>query len=254
VKSLVDKMKSAVKQITPAPVRRYVGEYLAQRWNAKHEGRPVEEIFSAIYKEQRWKTSPGDDFSSGNGSRTPGVVLPYVEAVTKFLRALPHPPSVVDLGCGDFHVGAQLRPYCGRYIACDVVPALIERNKEKYAAEQVDFRALDIIESDLPAADVVFLRQVLQHLSNAQIAKIVPKLYRYKFLILTEHVPAPPGFEPNHDKPTGGGIRVPQGSGIVLTEPPFLLKIKSASLLCATNQSVAQHPGLITTMLYELEA
>jgi hypothetical protein len=46
------RMKLAVKLITPRSLRRLVGEYLAQRWNAKHVELPVEEIFSAIYRER----------------------------------------------------------------------------------------------------------------------------------------------------------------------------------------------------------
>ncbi len=240
--------------VTPTPLRRRIGEYLARRWNAKLEGRPVEEIFSAIYRERRWELNSADDFSSGSGSRAVSVVSPYVDAVAKFLRSLPTPPAVVDLGCGDFHVGAQLRPYCGGYVACDIVPALIERNREKFAAAQVDFRCLNIIEDDLPAGDIVFLRQVLQHLSNAQISKVVEKLYRYKFLVLTEHVPASPDFPPNLDKAAGGGVRLLQGSGVVLTAPPFLLKVRSESVLCAARESVYRHQGLIRSTLYELES
>jgi Methyltransferase domain len=125
------------------------------------------------------------------------VVTPYVNAARMFLDSLPCPPSGVDLGCGDFSVGEQLRPHCGRYVACDVVPALIQRNNEKFAAAHVEFRCLDIIEGDLPDGDIVFLRQVLQHLNNAQISKVTQKLYHYKFLVLTEHVPVDPGFPPN---------------------------------------------------------
>jgi SAM-dependent methyltransferase len=170
----------------------------------------------------------------------------------KFLASLPSPPSVVDLGCGDFHVGAQLRPYCGRYVACDIVPALIERNKKEFAAGQVDFRCVNIIQDDLPDGDIVFLRQVLQHLNNAQILRVVQKLYRYKFLVLTEHLPAKTHFPPNRDKPTGGGTRLPQGSGVVLTQQPFLLRAKSESVLCSTPESIARPAGLVTTTLYEL--
>jgi SAM-dependent methyltransferase len=249
---LLSNLKSALKKITPAPIRRHLGEYLAQRWNAQQAGKPVEEIFSAIYREKRWQANSNEDFSSGSGSRTQNVVAPYIKAVQTFLASLPTPPSVVDLGCGDFHVGEQLRPHCARYIACDIVPALIERNKEKFATAQVDFRCLNIIEDDLPPGDIVFLRQVLQHLNNAQIARVVPKLYRYKFLVLTEHLPANPSFPPNRDKPTGGGTRLPQNSGIVLTEPPFLLKTKSESVLCTTEESIGNHPGLIQTTLYEI--
>ena len=167
----VDKLKSAVKLVIPSPLHRIAREYLSQRWDAKHEGRPVEEIFSAIYRERKWGTKSDSDFSSGSGSHIQSVVSSYVNAVRGFLESLPCPPSVVDLGCGDFNVGKQLRPYCGRYIACDVVPALIQRNKDQFVDMQVDFRCIDIIEDDLPEGDIVFLRQILQHLNNAQILK-----------------------------------------------------------------------------------
>jgi hypothetical protein len=235
----------------PKPLRRLVGEYLARRWNARHEQMPVEEIFSAIYREQRWGSS--SDFSSGDGTRNPDAIQPYVEAVRNFLGSFPQPPSVVDLGCGDFHVGEQLRPYCGRYIACDVVPDLVERNRKKFADAQVDFLCLNIIEGNLPEGDVVFLRQVFQHLNNAQILRVTQKLYQYRFLVLSEHVPAGANFPANRDKPTGGGTRLPENSGVVLTEHPFLLRVRSESLLSCVNLSIGRHPGRIETILYELE-
>jgi hypothetical protein len=54
------RMKSAVKLVTPRPLRRLMGEYLAQRWNARHAQLPVAEIFTAIYQERRWGTDSGD--------------------------------------------------------------------------------------------------------------------------------------------------------------------------------------------------
>src|ERR1700730_1077602 len=159
---VVSKLRSAVKLVTPSPLRRIARVYLSRRWDAKYEGRPVEELFSAIYRERKWGAQSDDEFSSGSGSHIQSVVSPYVNAVRVFLESMPWPPSAVDLGCRDFSVGKHLRPYCGRYIACDVVPALIQRNKDKFVDSKVDFRCIDIIEDDLPVGDIVFLRQVLQ--------------------------------------------------------------------------------------------
>jgi SAM-dependent methyltransferase len=251
--STVDKVKFAVKLISPRPLRRFARDYLSQMWDVKHKGYPTEEIFSAIYREHKWGTHSEDGFSSGTGSHNPATVVPYVSAVQRFLQSLTFVPSVVDLGCGDFNVGRQLRPYCGHYVACDVVGALIERNKRKFSDVQVDFRRIDIIEDGLPNGDIVFLRQVLQHLSNAQISQVVRKLYQYKFVIVTEHVPARRDYQPNRDKATGGGIRLRQGSGVVLTAQPFLLKVKSETVMCTTSESLDHRPGLVTTMLYEVK-
>ena len=252
--SFVGRLRSVVKLAMPSALRRIAREYLSYRWDAKYEGRPVEEIFSAIYRERKWGTKTDSDFSSGTGSHVEGVVLPYVNAVRRFLESLPALPSVVDLGCGDFNVGKRLRPYCGRYVACDIVSALIQRNKDKFADTKVDFRCIDIINDELPDGDIVFLRQVLQHLNNAQILRVVNKLYRYRFLVLTEHVPENSAFPPNRDKATGGRIRLSQGSGVVLTEPPFLLAVKSECVICTTTQALDEYPGQIRTTLFELES
>jgi len=194
------------------------------------------------------------DFCSGRGSHDPAIVGPYVEAVAGFLRSIPGLPSLVDLGCGDFNIGKQLRPYVGTFIACDVVPELISRNLAKFAGENVDFRCLDMVDDDLPVADVALVRQVLQHLSNTQISRIVPKLYGYRFLVASEHVPIENDFVPNVEKMAGVTIRLPSHSGVVLTRPPFNLRVKSEKVICSNPQSIRSYKGIVNTTVYELDS
>jgi hypothetical protein len=142
-------------------------------------------------------------------------------------------PNVVDLGCGDFHIGAQIRGLCGAYAACDIV----------------DFSVIDLTTDILPGGDIVFIRQVLQHLSNDQIIKALPRIAStYKYLILTEHLPAAKTFIANLDKPTGPDNRLGQNSGIVLTKPPFNLAVKEEKVICETMEG----GGVIRTWLYRL--
>lgn len=61
---------------------------------------------------------------------------------------------------------------------------------------------MNIVEDDLPRGDVATVRQVLQHLSNTQIGAALPKLARYKHVIVTEHVPRG-SFRPNVNKAMG---------------------------------------------------
>ncbi|MFN5513605.1 MAG: methyltransferase domain-containing protein [Cyanobacteriota bacterium] len=77
------------------------------------------------------------------------------------------------MGCGDFQVGQQLLPLCSSYIGIDIVKVLIENNNNKFKDTKASFLCLNIIEDDLPTGDVCFVRQVLQHLSNAEITKIL---------------------------------------------------------------------------------
>ena len=177
------------------------------------------------------------------------MVGPYVDAVRGFLAGFADKPSVVDLGCGDFNVGARLRDLCGSYVACDIVEALIAHNRERFADLDVDFRQLDIIEDMIPQTDIVIIRQVLQHLSNGQIARALRNITAScRYLVVTEHLPGKPDFRPNVDKPAGGAIRPFFGSGIVLTSEPFALKVLGERILC----EVPELGGVIRTTLYTL--
>jgi SAM-dependent methyltransferase len=179
------------------------------------------------------------------------VTQAYVSAISKFLAGFEQKPDVVDLGCGDFQVGAQLRDLCGAYIACDIVRPLIDFNRRRFAGRGVDFRVLDLSVDELPPARVAFVRQVLQHLSNQAILRAVPALStRYEYLVVTEHLPATPGFEPNRDKATGPDNRVRMNSGVVLTSPPFNLEPRQATKIC----EVEEDAGVITTVVYRMKA
>lgn len=208
-------------------------------------GLSAREAFSHVYQRRLWGGGPG--FNSGPGSRDPQIVQPYVAAVEAWAKGL-GPMDAVDLGCGDFTVGRQLRPLFGRYVACDVVPDLIADLKAGPDAENVEFHCLDLALDPLPAGDVIFIRQVLQHLPNASIHALIPKLGRYRWLVLTEHLPASSDFPPNRDKPIGPEIRLSEGSGVDLCAEPFLLQAKEQHVLC----EVPQFGGLIRTTVYRL--
>jgi len=76
---------------------------------------------------------------------------------------------------------------------------------------------LNAVADSLPPGDVVILKQVLQHLRNADIAAIVEKLAQYPTWIVCEHLPAGP-FVANVDKPTDAEIRLHRRSGVVLSQ------------------------------------
>ncbi len=138
--------------------------------------------------------------------------------------------TVCDLGCGDFNVGCHLVEYTRQYFAIDIVPELIERNKTRFEAAQLEFQCLDISTDDLPQADCAILRQVLQHLSNKEIQQILDKLQPYNYLILTEHLPNG-SFTPNIDIIANRGNRLKHKSGVDILEAPFKFKAKAHTIL-----------------------
>ena len=215
----------------------------------------TQDVFREIYERGLWGRSedPKDRYFSGSGTRSPLIAGPYIAQVRSFLSYFRlmagKAPDVVDLGCGDFTIGAQLRPFCGRYHACDVVGPLIEFNMKKFQNAEVEFHVIDMCEEDLPSADVALVRQVFQHLSNDQVARALSTISkRFSYLVLTEHLPSELDFVPNMEIPRIGDWRVSEGSGVVLTEPPFNLIPQASMPLLDLSPGV----GRIVTTLYKL--
>lgn len=209
---------------------------------------PTKDVMNQIYEKHLWGGSEFD-FYSGEGSHDPQIVKPYIEAILSFFNFHNNNLIVCDLGCGDFNVGNQLFQNTKRYIAIDIVESLINRNKNLYKAENLEFHCLDIAKDNLPKADCIILRQVLQHLSNNEIKQIVRKLSNYKYLILTEHIPTG-DFDSNKDIISGQGIRLKHNSGVDLFKAPFNLSVQTVSVL--NEFSLTEKKGKIITYLYEL--
>mgnify|MGYP006409339435 CR=1 FL=1 len=207
---------------------------------------PTKDAMQQIYAKKLWG-SGNTNFFSGEGSHDTETVQAYLKALIGFFKSLETPPVVCDLGCGDFNVGKELVPYTQTYKAVDIVPELIAYNTKTIKSKQLSFATLDLAKDSLPEADCALLRQVLQHLSNAEIASIINKLYAYRYVILTEHLPDQE-FTPNIDIISGQGIRLKKYSGVELLAPPFNFKVKAAKELVSLPAPGVK--GKLVTTLY----
>ncbi|WP_396633225.1 class I SAM-dependent methyltransferase [Maribacter sp. R86514] len=207
---------------------------------------PTKDAMQQVYEKNLWG-SGGEDFYSGEGSHKPEIVKPYVEKLIAFLSSFEKPISVCDLGCGDFNVGKELVDHAKNFIAVDIVPELIERNKEKYKAPNLEFLCLDVAKDTLPNTDCAILRQVLQHISNNEVKQVAAKLVDYKYVIVTEHLPNK-DFIPNVDIISGQGTRLKKQSGINLLLAPFNLKVVAQRELL----KVVDEHGIIVTVIYKM--
>ncbi|MCH9660045.1 MAG: class I SAM-dependent methyltransferase [Bacteroidetes bacterium] len=210
---------------------------------------PTKAAMEQIYAKNLWGGEEGD-FFSGMGSHDMSLVNPYIDVVISFFKTLKNPPIVCDLGCGDFNVGKQLAPYAKRYIGVDIVANLMAHNQELFQEKNLEFHCLNLAEDELPKGDCAILRQVLQHLSNAEVQAIVNKLSQYQYVILTEHIPEGE-FAPNKDIISGQGIRLKKQSGVDLEAPPFNLEFKEKEELMRAR-SVGNR-GIIVTKLYTIQ-
>jgi len=209
---------------------------------------PTKDAMEQVYEKKLWGTN-NSDFYSGLGSHHPEIVNPYIEVLTSFLSTFKEPLRVCDLGCGDFNVGKELVKYTKNYVAVDIVTDLIARNKEKFKDDYLEFYTLDIAKADLPPGDCALLRQVLQHLSNAEVNCVVKKLADFKYVILTEHIPEG-DFTPNKGIISGQGIRLKKQSGLNVLVPPFNFKVVEEKQLLSIR--LPDFKGVIITTLYRV--
>ena len=227
------------------------------RWREqrRNRGKAAEQVFTEIYENSKWGGARGE-FCSGPGTVDEQVVAAYVAMVfEEALREQFQNLTFVDLGCGDFRVGSQLRPLSSRYIGADIVEPLVRHNQKTYGDTVTEFVHVNIVDDALPDGDVCFVRQVLQHLANSQVASVLEKLKKYRWVFITEHYPTDNSrIRPNLDKVHGGDVRIYKNSGVYLSEPPFSLPsqaLRQVLQVPGVGSGERNDPGVIRTFLYK---
>jgi len=216
----VRQLLELVKASTPSAVRAIIRRLRREiRW-ARDRRVPVNEVFRKIYAEHEWGHDGTDGFYSGIGSDViPATV--YAENIRRYIeREGIH--SIVDLGCGEYRVANLFVADDVQYVGVDIVEEVIATNRERFSRPNVRFECLDIIRDPLPAADLCLIREVFQHLSNAEILSVLPKLRGYRHVIFSDaQLPRWAIREPNRDIAHGRDTRGWKFSGLFLDLPPF---------------------------------
>ncbi len=209
-------------------IRRFLGGVRRRLWrspmdHSQYEKMSVQDTFSKIYRNQVWGKN-GEQFYSGPGSHGPASDM-YCAAVTRFIQENGI-RSVVDCGCGDFSIAKRIVEATDvQYVGVDVVPELIQHHRKNFQGPRVRFACANIIADDLPTADLYLVRQVLQHLTNDEIAKVLERLSCVPKVLITEDFPSQPTSF-NHDMTHGPEVRSDFGSGVYVDQPPFSLQVK----------------------------
>lgn len=213
-------LKELLKKITP----NFVFKLKQALYLRKFKNKNLSEIFIDIYNENHWGGKKGE-FCSGSGTVNPNSTL-YIGKLIEFIKEKKI-ESIVDLGCGDFRI---MKPVLDNvpatFIGCDIVPDLIKHNNDNFATEKIHFKVVNLVDGELPDGELCLIRQVLQHLNNEQISIILKKLKKYKYVIITEHLPFENNIKYNLDKNAGPDIRLFKKSGVFIDKEPFNLKTK----------------------------
>ncbi len=133
-------------------------------------------IFNAIYRDLR----PGK-WPLGADSTHKNTTV-YREFLQQFF--VDHEiKTVLDIGCGDWNFSRLMDWSAINYLGIDVSNLILERASE-YSSDNIKFYELDAISCDLPDADLAILKDVIQYWSNQEILDILPKLKKFKRVLV----------------------------------------------------------------------
>jgi hypothetical protein len=132
--------------------------------------------FDELYRNGGW-----NGLGSGPGSN-PEQNKEYLYMLHKIIDYTPGIHTVVDIGCGDFVLMKELK-HTKKYIGVDASKYIIEENKKTYP--NIQFECRNIVTEELPSGDLAIVKDVLQHLPNSDITKVLEKLKKFKWVIIT---------------------------------------------------------------------
>jgi SAM-dependent methyltransferase len=121
---------------------------------------------------------------SGGGS-DPYWNIDYRSFLERFI-ALNDIRTVVDIGCGDWQFSRFINFSGVRYYGFDVVESVISQNRALYSSENISFDAMPVDLDGVPSADLLIMKDVLQHLPDAEIMRHKRELFsRYPRCLLS---------------------------------------------------------------------
>jgi predicted nicotinamide N-methyase len=95
------------------------------------------------------------------------------------------------------------------------VSDVVLTNTKKYSRAGVKFLELDAVRDDIPSADLVIIKDVMQHWSNDDIIKFLPRLNRFGAALITN------GFHQNVMHLLNKDITTGEYRAINLSNSPF---------------------------------
>ncbi len=144
----------------------------------------VEEIFTYIYKNNCWLSQ---ESISGPGSEL-RVTHNMRQALTALIKRFGI-TAIADAPCGDLNWMKHVDIGDCRYIGVDIVQELIENNKKLFGSTR-EFMHLNLIEDIIEKVDLIICRDMLAHLTDEQIFKVLKNFKQSgaKYLLATTNL------------------------------------------------------------------
>jgi hypothetical protein len=168
----------------------------------------MRQVFERIYEENRWGNY---ESRSGDGSDAKGTEA--IRAALSELLPRYRISSCLDIPCGDFNWMRLLDLSEIAYTGGDVVAGLVLQNQARYGGRGISFQVLDACRDTLPQVDLILCRDLLVHLSFADVRAAVRnfRVSGSKYILTTTFT----ARDPNTDIETG------RWRPLNLQRPPF---------------------------------
>lgn len=165
-------------------------------YRAAGRGRHLDEVFTRIHAGNLWGEA---ESVSGSGSTLAETAAVRAE-LPRLLRET-GARTLIDAPCGDGSWIVRADLGLESYLGIDIVPALIEQNRQRLAGPGRDFQVSDLTRDPLPAADLILCRDCWIHFSFHYIGEALRNFRRSgsTYLLTTTYQ----GLPQNQDILTG---------------------------------------------------
>jgi len=191
-------------------------------------GMSISNIFQYIYHKSGWNLTNLESVSGEGSSKKQTAQLR--NALPNLLKPY-QIRRMLDIPCGDFYWMQQVDLPNILYTGADIVPELIQKNQRYYASEKRHFCLVDLTYDTLPAAELIFCRDCLVHLSEKDIRMALANIAASstQWLLMTHFT----DVATNKDIPTGGW------RPLNFCQPPYNLPVPVALI----NEACSEMDG-----------
>lgn len=152
----------------------------------QRETNQLEARFTEVYEKRLWESA--ESASRIGSDRTSGQVTHSIDLLTRFMAEL-NLKSIADIPCGDFNWMPMFLDHHPEiaYVGYDVVPAIIAANRARYPNRE--FRVLDITRKAPDQADLIFSKDMVNHLKEDDVWATLKNMVasRPKYLMITSN-------------------------------------------------------------------
>jgi len=142
------------------------------------------------YKDTFTNIYENNGFGSEESKSGPGSTLEETKMLREKIKDLvkeKNIKSVVDIPCGDFNWMKEIVSSFESYIGGDIVEEAIKINNENYGDLNTKFIEFDLINDNIPDADLLIVRDVIGHLPLSDGEKVIKNILKSncKYLLST---------------------------------------------------------------------